>query len=435
MSIASNSPTQNELGTLPSRSECSTLPRSPESDSDAIDSETNPDESPIFFQRKPSLASSFMILLRLPKKLILSPKLGWLMVLISISLHSILLFAPTPSEQKPKPKPTKSEKQVRITKLPTSPKSPTVKASPQPSPTPKKAPPTPKPKAVNPSQIVIPPPPKDEPTPPKPKEEPTPPPPKDEPTPPKQKDEPTPPETKDKPTHKIQQSPDSNPTPPPSSGDNPWADFPRYPGALPGCFKLESCSQTGKDLNQVASFFEKELVTKKYDAKPTIQEPTRKVYQVSKNGMTQFLSIIFAGEEGTVYVLGPDPLSLVDLKGAVEVPPEVANILTGLDPQKADPTYFAQPDLFYSQNGNSSTTLPGISNISLISEQTADTFMDAFLSTNLRNNNFEVTNPPKKYGGGDLYEVTKEQLKLYINLIPTKDSTGTLVVIWGSPPV
>jgi hypothetical protein len=366
------------------------------------------------------------------------------MALISLAIHGLLMLMPIPSEQKPTP--PKPEKRIRVTQLQTQPKLPVVKASPGPSPTLQKTPPAPKP--ITRPRTIIPPAPRASqiPSEPKPKETPSEPKPKETPSEPKPKETPPAPKPKVQATpSEPQPTPQATPAPTPpaptpsstalSSNANPWENFPKYPTAKPGCFQKSFCIQTGAKLDEVAAYFEKELLANQFQWKPTIQEGNRKVYQVStKNGATQFLSLIFAGgDEGTVYVLGENALSLGDFKKAVEVPPEIADILTavGLESQNVEAAYFTEPDKFYP----SGALRPEISSISIIPDQPSDTLMDAFLKTNLQNNGYEVSEPKSPYGGGGVYEVKKDKLKLYFNLVPTKDRAGTIVVIWGSPPV
>jgi hypothetical protein len=214
-----------------------------------------------------------------------------------------------------------------------------------------------------------------------------------------------------------------------------WDDFPIYPGAQPGCFNLSSCQQTTDGINLVAEFYARELPAKKYTVKPTIQLPDRQVFQLSRNSQTQFLSIIQT-DKGSVYVLSDAPRSLEDLKKAVEVPPEVSEILSNLDAKNADQTNFEQPKFFYTAaagkgiSAGALVTKPGIRNISLIAGYAFDTMMDEFFRNNLQQNSFEVSDPLSDFGGGKIYEVTRarDKLKLYLNLVPTKDKTGTLIV-------
>ena len=360
------------------------------------------------------------------------------MALVSLAIHGSVLLIPIPSE--PKPTPPKPEKQIRVTQLATQPKSPVIKAASKPSPTPQKVPSLPK--AVPRPRTVIPSEPKLKETLPKPKLKETPPEPKLKKTPPEPKPKETPPEPKLKetpPEPKLKETPQVKPEPAPSpaplsSNANPWENFPKYPGAKPGCFQKDFCLQTGAKLDEVAAYFEKELPAKQYEWKSSIQEANRKVYQVStKNGKTQFLSLIFAGgEEGTVYVLGENALSLGDFKKAVEVPPEISDILTaiGLESENVDSSYFTEPDKFYP----SGARRPEISSISVVPDQPSETLMDTFLKTNLQNNSYEVSEPKNPYGGGAVYEVKKDKVKFYFNMVPTTDGKGSIVVIWGSPP-
>ncbi|HEY9596840.1 MAG TPA: hypothetical protein V6D33_04150, partial [Cyanophyceae cyanobacterium] len=137
----SDSPSHNELGTMHSLSGESVLQPSPNSSPNFSSARMDvSDRSQVEFinwrsSEPRTIAQSHWSKQRSTSSL----NWGWLMVLISIGVHSILLLTPIPSE--PKPTPPKPEKQIRITQLPTAPKPPAVKASPQPSPSPKKIPP------------------------------------------------------------------------------------------------------------------------------------------------------------------------------------------------------------------------------------------------------------------------------------------------------
>jgi hypothetical protein len=172
-----------------------------------------------------------------------------------------------------------------------------------------------------------------------------------------------------------------------------------------------------------------------------MQLTDRHVLQISRNGQTQFLSIIQT-DKGSVYVLSDAPRSLEDLKKAVEVPPEVSDILSNLSVKTADQANFDQPKIFYAEATGKGipqgtlVTKPGIRNISLLADSSFDTMMDEFFRNNLQQNDFEVSDPLPDFGGGKVYEVTRarDKLKLYINLVPSKNKTDTLIVIWKDPP-
>ena len=426
MSTSSDSSTHNEPGTVPPLSQLQSRHSSPSSFPGYGSAQHKGDanaEPPVSLAGERVSVSEVMTWLHSSQQSPTSWQSStWLLALVALGIHGLLLLIPIPSEHKPTP--PKPEKQVRVTQLTLQPKLPAVKARPQASPSPQKLPSLPPP-ITRPRSVTLPE------TKPKVRE-----------TPPEPKSKPreTPPESKQKAQEtpsqpKAQQTPQVNPTPAPSNSDtNPWENFPKYPSAKPGCFQKDFCIQTGAKLDEVAAYFEKELPAKQYQWKATIQESSRKVYQVSaQNGKSQFLSLIFTGrEEGTVYVLGENALSLGDFKKAVQVPPEIADILTatGLESQNIDASYFSESDKFYS----SGVRRPEISSITLVPDQPSSTLMDTFLKTNLQNNNYEVSEPKIPYGGGIVYEVKKDKLGLYFNLIPTKDGSGTIVVIWGSPP-
>lgn len=324
----------------------------------------------------------------------------WLIFLASLGLHGIFLFLPTGEEAKPPP-PKPPENQVRITQLPTAAKQPVIKRPPKPA-VKRSATPTASRPRVN-----VPPPPS-VPAPPKPAKA----------------------ETKADAAVETEAKP--------STESDAWKDFPLYPGSTPGCFELPSCLQSSDGFSQVVDHFATQLPEKKYTLKPVVQESGRTVYEVTRDGLTQFLSIIENGKN-TVYVLSDAPRTIADLEQAVEVPPEIYAILVGLAVQQADSTAFTQPDQFYTQGDRklgAATLVPkaGIRNISLVSGQGADTMMDELLRSNLQNSEFEVTDLPKTYGGGKLYRAQKEDKALYLNLVPTKDNSGTLLVIWNTPP-
>jgi len=363
-----------------------------------------------------------------------NPYLFWLTGLISVGLHGALMLLPAGESEKPKPSPKpEAQKQVRITQLsPKSKKLPVVKpAAPIPIPKPSiQAPPNRAVQRDRPAPIIT----KSSPQPtPKPSPKPTP---KSSPT-PSPTSSPTP-----SPTSSPTPLPTSSPTPLPTSSPTPgsdipgtsaWEDFPVYPNAQTGCFELSSCFQANATLTEVSAYFAKEFPLKKYQSTVNAKEATREVYQVSRNGKVQFLSL-FATEKGTVYVLSDAPRQLEDLKKAVSVPQVVYDIMSGLDPKAGDPSFFAQPNLFYTA-ATPPAQRPEIANISLVENVLADEIMETYLRRNLQNNEFDVADYPKQYGGGVIYEIKKGKTILYLNIIPTQDGKSTLVIIWKTPPV
>jgi hypothetical protein len=312
-----------------------------------------------------------------------------LALLVSLGLHGVLLLLPTGSENKAttqKPE----EKSIRITQLPMQIKAPVVKQLP-------KAPALRKPTVV---------------------------------TKPLRSNTTVPALRQPKPQAAPPPSPRTASANTTASGANPWQDFPQYPGAETGCHNLQSCLQTADGLDKVTAFFEKELDAKKYASKLTITEANRKVYQVARNGITQFLSVIEEAGKGTIYVLAEAPRSLSELAKAVEVPAEIYSVLQNLDAGDAIRSNFTQPDLFYS--GDSPRSDIGI--MKLVPNANASTFFDEYFNTNLRNNEFDFSETGQTYGNGPIYAIKKGKLSLYLNMVPTQDGTGTIVVVWKQLP-
>ena len=327
-----------------------------------------------------------------PIQQFLSRNLAWITAVVSIGIHGIILSLPLAPE-KPPPEPTPPEEtQVRITQLPTQGKP----AGAQPEQVQTAAVPAAPNLAVQLS-----------------------------PTAPPRPSDPLPAETPAATTPTDEAMAGSA-----DLGGNPWEDFPQYPGAQPGCYNLASCLQTGKPLTEVSTFFEHELTAKKYAAELTINEPNRKVFQVSRNGLTQYLSLINVEGKGTLYVLSEAPRTLADLAQAIEVPGAIYSVLSNLYAEEAGRANFTQPDAFFTAQG----LRPEVGIAQLVTGENYAIFFDTYFRNNLVNNGFESSNAPQSYGGGLLYTVTKDDLTLYPVMLPTADGTGTLVVVLKSLP-
>ncbi len=226
-----------------------------------------------------------------------------------------------------------------------------------------------------------------------------------------------------------------------SGAESPFADFPHYSGAEPGCFGKESCQKTADPLGKVDAHFAKQLPAKKYQVQSVSNEADKKVYQVSKGGATQFLNL-FTSDGGTVYVLAPEPLnSLDDLKAAVEVPEGLYVTLSKLGGEPADDTNFDDPDNFFAKLSSEDEAGSVLAaelrseidgSPQLVSGQTPEKVYNG-LQPQLQSNGIEISEV-KPYGGGSLYKLHKGSFTGYLNLVPSKDRTGTIVVVWtGSP--
>ena len=339
------------------------------------------------------------------------------MLMLSLALHGFLLFIPLSSKSKDTP--TTQEKRVRITQLPASaPKQPATRTSPIPSP---KVAQTPQQVRMTPPttrQLVVPSPRPQTVTSPKPVQTASP-----------------------KPTPTPSPSPSAAaPSPTPATSSDPFADFPHYQPNTPGCFGLASCYKTGVALGNVSKYFDQQLPAK-YKVEPGPTEPGRKVYQLSKGGKTQFLSLIFTDEQdGTVYVLADAPRSVDDLKQAVEVPSGLYDLFGSINAEAADEAQFADTSKFFtnvsSQDEQGSVIIgdlrPGIDTTKLVTGQSPEEVYTS-LAPKLQQI-FEQVSPGVAYGGGPVYELKQGSFTGYLNLVPNKDNTGTIIILWTSQP-
>jgi hypothetical protein len=231
---------------------------------------------------------------------------------------------------------------------------------------------------------------------------------------------------------------------PSSDPSNPMNDFPHFPGAIPGCLGVQSCYETGKTLDAISQHFQKQLPLKKYSLKPVVNDSDRKVYQISKGGAEQFLNILSEGQT-SVYVLAEKALTLADLQQAVQIPADFSeNILSQL-PESSDPStdQFASPTDFFSKLGgddaDGSVMNPElnseIDSMKLVPSQAPQQLLSGIFTPNLSQLGYQPPKPVATYGGGQLYELKKGTSKpFYLNLVPTKDGKGTIVVVWRSKP-
>ncbi len=341
------------------------------------------------------------------------------MLFASLGLHALLLFVPFPSEtQESKPP---QEKTVKVTQLPSTSKITGAKPSVKPSLAAKNLA-VPKRLIARPQSAIPPIPSQIKPVP---------------------KVEPA--LQKTQPASEAQSSA--------ADLNNPLTTFPHFPGAQPGCLGVPSCYSTGKDLAIVSSYFEKELPNKKYTVQPSPPESDRRVYEISKEGTKQFLSLIFDGNS-TLYVLADAPRSLADLRKTVQIPPEFTNnILSQLSQSVSGselssdlnptPDNFANPNAFFTSLGGADAqgfevaaeTNPEVESLKLVQGQTPTQLFSSFFSSSLQNNGFESTPIASGYGGGELYQIKKGSSKpFYLNLVPTQDGASTIVVVWRSQP-
>lgn len=238
--------------------------------------------------------------------------------------------------------------------------------------------------------------------------------------------------------------------PNPDNLNNPFSDFPKYINAQPGSLGLfeasldQSSQQTKDSLTAVTQYFERELKAREYKINFAKNEVNTKVIEVTKGDTTKFLNLI-THNSGTVIVLASEILNPENIGDVAKVSPQEEAFISILDRTNLenieDPeVYLADPSLFYSKFGadkdgfyeveQKSNT---VGTIRLIPDRIPEQVFDTVFAQELKSSGFEVT-PQGEYGGGIVYEVKQESFVTYLNLVPTSDRQGTIIVAWSSMP-
>ncbi len=230
--------------------------------------------------------------------------------------------------------------------------------------------------------------------------------------------------------------------------NTPFSDFPKYPNAAPGAFDLKAiekvAQQTPDNLKQVSSFFDSELKGKSYQSNVSTNTDNKKVYEVSKGGITEYLTLIFEGGKGTIIAKSkkplPDNLGNTEVASAQENAFDAALGRVPFQQNDSADEKLPDPKAFHDKYGQDEKGFlekqvkNGIDgSIRFIDGQNPDAAYSGVFAGSLQQGNFQVT-PKNSYGGGNLYEVRQGGFARYLNLIPAKDGSGTIVVVWNTPP-
>jgi hypothetical protein len=240
---------------------------------------------------------------------------------------------------------------------------------------------------------------------------------------------------------------------PANSGATSFADFPHYQPSNPDCFGKglgENCRVATANLPTVAAFYQSQPKAKGFTVILAEENANTKIYTVTaKNGQTLFLNL-FSDAPTTVILLSEQKVTdLATLKGSVSPPEEYYQILADLlveadrsdnPANTASPENFAQPQMFYNivseaelQQGSVPDLRPGVDGTPKLAQgQNPTNFYQAMSAAGL-SGFFEISQHGQ-YGGGSLYRLKKGSTTFYLNLIPTKDQSGTIVVTWLKDP-
>ena len=343
------------------------------------------------------------------------------MLLASLGLHALFLLFPLSAEKPAKPPEAKPEEKIKLTQLPSESSHP--KATPPP---PKLQVPPPPPRVLPRVTTVRPA------------------------TAAPRSVTPSPSQPVAQPSPAVR-----SPAASPASADPFAADFPQYPNAQPGSFGLPAAfdpfsHKTTDAMDQVGSWFQSQLQAKGFQAQPMTQSG-RTVYQISKDGKSKYLSLIPNGQGSGTSMILSDQILPDDLGGGNVVSPEeqafyqnLSEIIQDANPDSAwhdldNPRILPEPDAFYSRvvseqeylSGSVSELQTGVERKIVHVGQLPDALFGD-ISSMLQTAEIQVA-PQGTYGGGSLYQLSRDGITRFLSLVPTQDG-NTAIFIWTSSP-
>ncbi|MEO0405761.1 MAG: hypothetical protein AAF289_00265 [Cyanobacteria bacterium P01_A01_bin.135] len=219
---------------------------------------------------------------------------------------------------------------------------------------------------------------------------------------------------------------------PPTSTPLPFADFPHLPSAEAGCFGLGNCRQTsGGNFRQDGAALLEQLTAAGYQVQPRddLEDSGIKVFEVTKGGTTEYLSLLQPDLGQSVYVIAAEPVDLAELQASTNLESEfqgaLRQVANGPPARYSD---FIYPDFFFS----GTALRPGVSSAPYTATvQPSD--LTGTLTTQLEAAGFSV-GQLGDYAGAPLYEVSQGAFVSYLSVVPTQDATGTVLLAWNQLP-
>lgn len=213
----------------------------------------------------------------------------------------------------------------------------------------------------------------------------------------------------------------------------PFGNLPQLAGTEVGCFGLSTCHQlsNGTSFRSAGQTLEAELQAQGYQvrARDDLEETGRKVYEISKDNKTRFLNVLSTDVGTTVYLVTPEPIQVAELQTSETLKTALSTLLDSLSTTAASPAQFSQPNAFYA----SAVPHPGTDGrLRWVAGETPNDLLTRLTPT-LQSQGFSLQ-AAGGYGSGWLYEITQGAYTGYLNLVPTVDQQGTIVVLWQALP-
>ncbi|MEM7771868.1 MAG: hypothetical protein AAF327_15330 [Cyanobacteria bacterium P01_A01_bin.37] len=228
--------------------------------------------------------------------------------------------------------------------------------------------------------------------------------------------------------------PPLDPSPLPERPTNeplPFSQFPHLSGGEVGCYGLDNCHQIqGGNFRQIGNDLTQQIEEEGFEVRfrDDLEDAGIKVYEVTQDDTTQYLSVLQPELGRTVYILAAEPVTSSQLQTASSIETQFEAVLRQIsNGQKARATDFPYPEFFFEEMVLRSE-ITGAFHIVLSSDRLA-----VALTTQLATEGFTVSSVGD-YAGAPFYEVSQGAFLAYLSVLPTRDSTATLLVSWNRLP-
>ncbi|NJO59813.1 MAG: hypothetical protein HC836_16385 [Richelia sp. RM2_1_2] len=215
---------------------------------------------------------------------------------------------------------------------------------------------------------------------------------------------------------------------------NPFADFPNYSNLRPIFCGVQNARLdrrtrlTSDSLDAVAAYFENRLAATDFQVEKLTDEPDTKVYQVSKENLTQFLQLFATKEPGTMILLSSERVDCYRLSN------QNLQENSQIEQQAFDVTFSNLYTQFGWTEEKDFAVTPEVEKVLGKDIKNTPEELALVIKSNLESEGFEVSQIKKDEASELVYEVKKGEFIKYISFVPTKEGKGAIVLLLKNTP-
>ncbi|MBF2014100.1 MAG: hypothetical protein IGS23_02570 [Rivularia sp. T60_A2020_040] len=215
---------------------------------------------------------------------------------------------------------------------------------------------------------------------------------------------------------------------------HPFADFPNYISVRPifcgtQIARLDRRTRlTSDSLDAVAAYFETRLADTDFQVEKLTDEPDTKVYQVSKENLTQFLQLFATKEPGTMILLSSERVDCYRLSN------QNLQENSQTEQQVFDVTFSnLYTKLGWMEEKDFAVT-PEVEKVLGKDVKNTPEELVLLIKSNLELEGFEVSQIKKDEASELVYEVKKGEFIKYISFVSTQEGKGAIVLLLKNNP-